>query len=134
MWTRLRVEPSSAVPIWRQIEEGVRMLLLGGSLSSGAAVPSVREMARELRVNPLTVLKAYQRLIDQGLLAVRRGEGTYVAEIPSETVAEYRREILASSAREFAATARAMSSSLADAKQAVARQWAELDAEKGGVQ
>ncbi|MCU0611122.1 MAG: GntR family transcriptional regulator [Candidatus Eisenbacteria bacterium] len=134
MWTRLRVEPSSAVPIWRQIEEGVRMLLLGGSLSSGAAVPSVREMARELRVNPLTVLKAYQRLIDQGLLAVRRGEGTYVSEIPSETVAEYRREILASSAREFAATARAMSSSLADATQAVARQWAELDAEEGGVQ
>lgn len=74
----LRVDPSDSTPIWSQIEEGVRRLVASGALAAGAAVPSVRELARELRVNPATVAKAYQRLCEAELLVVRRGEGTFV--------------------------------------------------------
>lgn len=50
----------------------------------GTSVPSVRDLARELQVNPATVSKAYQRLTDAGVLTVRRGEGTYVSASPPE--------------------------------------------------
>jgi len=78
----LRIDPRDPRPIWRQIEEGVQHLVARGALPSGAPVPSVRDFARELQVNPATVSKAYQRLTDAGVLTVRRGEGTFVAETP----------------------------------------------------
>ena len=78
----LRIDPRDARPIWRQIEEGVQHLVARGALTSGALVPSVRDLARELQVNPATVSKAYQRLMDSGVLTVRRGEGTFVADEP----------------------------------------------------
>jgi GntR family transcriptional regulator len=78
----LRIDPRDARPIWRQIEEGVQHLVARGALPPGALVPSVRDLARDLQVNPATVSKAYQRLTDAGVLAVRRGEGTFVADTP----------------------------------------------------
>src|SRR5215470_11489676 len=92
--TTLRIDPKDATPIWSQIEEGIRRLVASGALAAGGAVPSVRELARELRVNPATVAKAYQRLCDAGVLAVRRGEGTFVAaEPPALPRAERTREL-----------------------------------------
>ena len=78
----LHIDPRDARPIWRQIEEGVQHLVARGALPAGALVPSVRDLARELQVNPATVSKAYQRLTDAGVLAVRRGDGTYVSDAP----------------------------------------------------
>jgi len=96
----LRVDPRDAVPIWRQIEDGVRRLIAAGSLRPAAAVPSVRELARDLGVNPATVAKAYQRLSDSGLLEVRRGEGTFVAaEPPALARGERAREVREAAAR-----------------------------------
>lgn len=80
----LRIDPADPRPIWRQIEEGVRHLVASGGLAVGTSVPSVRDLARELQVNPATVSKAYQRLTDAGVLTVRRGEGTYVSDAPPE--------------------------------------------------
>ena len=76
------MDPSDSTPIWSQIEEGLRRLVASGALAPGAAVPSVRDLARELSVNPATVAKAYQRLAEAGVLSVRRGDGTYVADAP----------------------------------------------------
>ena len=78
----LHIDPRDARPIWRQIEEGVQHLVARGALPAGALVPSVRDLARELQVNPATVSKAYQRLTDAGVLIVRRGEGTFVSDTP----------------------------------------------------
>jgi GntR family transcriptional regulator len=97
----VRVDPRSPVPIWSQIEEDLRRLLAQGALRSGDAVPSVRDLARELRVNPATVSKAYQRLCDQGVLEVRRGDGTYVAESPPGLPRAERARALAEGARRY---------------------------------
>jgi GntR family transcriptional regulator len=78
----LKVDVGDALPIWRQIEVGMRHLVASGALRPGRAVPSVRDLARDLRVNPMTVSKAYQRLSEQGVLEVRRGEGTFVSTGP----------------------------------------------------
>jgi GntR family transcriptional regulator len=96
MTSFLRIEPADPRPIWRQIEEGVQHLVASGALAAGAPVPSVRDLARELQINPATVSKAYQRLTDAGVLCVRRGDGTYVAEappaLPQETLARKLRD------------------------------------------
>ena len=66
-------------PIYRQLRDRVVAMMLEGVLKEGEAIPSVRQVATEYRLNPLTVLKAYQQLSDEGLVEKRRGMGMYVA-------------------------------------------------------
>jgi GntR family transcriptional regulator len=66
-------------PIYRQLRDRVVALMLEGVLKEGEALPSVRQVAMEYRLNPLTVLKAYQQLADEGLVEKRRGLGMFVA-------------------------------------------------------
>ena len=101
----LWVDPKDAVPLWRQIEEGVRRLVARGGLRAGATVPSVRDLAAQLQVNPATVSKAYQRLTDAGVLEVRRGEGTFVAMAPPAMSRGERSRALREGAARFAALA-----------------------------
>jgi GntR family transcriptional regulator len=109
------INPTAAAPIWRQIEDGVRRMINLGSLTPGAAVPSVRDLARELRVNPNTVARAYQHLIDSGVLVTRRGDGTYVADVPSQPRKAERTEALRKAAANYAGTALAIGASVEDA-------------------
>jgi GntR family transcriptional regulator len=66
-------------PIYRQLRDRVVAMMLEGVLKEGEALPSVRQVAGEYRLNPLTVLKAYQQLADEGLVEKRRGLGMFVA-------------------------------------------------------
>ena len=66
-------------PIYRQLRDRVVAMMLEGTLKEGEALPSVRQVATEYRLNPLTVLKAYQQLADEGLVEKRRGLGMFVA-------------------------------------------------------
>jgi GntR family transcriptional regulator len=119
MTRTLAIDPADAVPIWKQIEDGVRRLVVGGALAPGSPVPSVRELARELRVNPATVSKAYQRLTDAGVLEVRRGEGTFVAGRSAGVVTTERRELLADEARRYAESAAAIGATREEAEAAL---------------
>jgi GntR family transcriptional regulator len=65
-------------PIYRQLRDRVVAMMLDGLLKDGDALPSVRNVAAEYRVNPLTVLKAYQQLADEQLVEKRRGMGMYM--------------------------------------------------------
>lgn len=65
-------------PIYRQIHDRVVAMILDGGLNEGDPLPSVRTVAADTRVNPLTVLKAYQQLADAGIVESRRGLGMYV--------------------------------------------------------
>jgi GntR family transcriptional regulator len=64
-------------PIWRQLRDLVAGMILDGSLTDGDPLPSVRNVSAEYRVNPLTVLKAYQALADDGVVEKRRGLGMF---------------------------------------------------------
>src|SRR5512141_2241139 len=88
----LTVDPSDAVPLWKQIEENLRRLVASGALRPGAAVPSVRDLARELSINPATV-------------AVKRGEGTFVAEKPPAPARGEREKELETGALRYASLA-----------------------------
>src|SRR5580692_891393 len=71
-------EWNDSQPIYRQLHDRVVAMILDGVLKEGDALPSVRNVAAEYRVNPLTVLKAYQQLADEELVEKRRGLGMYI--------------------------------------------------------
>ncbi len=71
---------SEATPIYVQLCERVLAQILEGAIKPGDALPSVRQVAGELAINPLTVSKAYQTLADEGVVEKRRGLGLYVME------------------------------------------------------
>ena len=128
----LHVDPRDAVPIWKQIEEGMRRLVASGALKPGAAVLSVRDLARDLQVNPATVVRAYQRLVEAGLLVVKRGEGTFVSDaIPTLPKAE-RGRALAEGALRFASSAVTVGASRDEASRALQAAFSRLAPGKEG--
>ncbi|HUN27714.1 MAG TPA: GntR family transcriptional regulator [Steroidobacteraceae bacterium] len=68
-----------SLPIYRQLRDRVVAMILEGILKEGDALPSVRNVAAEFRLNPLTVLKGYQQLVDESLVEKRRGRGMFVS-------------------------------------------------------
>lgn len=67
-------------PIYRQLRDRVVAMILDGVLKQGDALPSVRQVAADFQLNPITVSKAYQELVDDNLVEKRRGLGMYVTE------------------------------------------------------
>lgn len=119
----LHLDFASATPIWSQIEEGLRRLVASSALPPGGSVPSVRDLAKDLRVNPATVAKAYQRLADAGVLTVRRGDGTYVADAPPLLARSERTRALRQAAIRYAALASSLGVTEAEAAEEVASAW-----------
>jgi GntR family transcriptional regulator len=79
-------------PIYRQLRDRVVAMILEGVLKEGDPLPSVRQVAAEYRLNPLTVLKAYQQLVDESLVEKRRGLGMYVSEGASRALMQDERQ------------------------------------------
>ena len=75
-----RVSPSSGVPIYRQLIDQVLTLSASGRLKPGGLLPSVRQVAEELQVNPMTVSKAYSQLERDGVVEMLRGQGMRLRE------------------------------------------------------
>jgi len=79
-------------PIYRQLKEKVLEMMLDGDLKAGDALPSVRQVAADYQLNPITVSKAYQELVDDRLVEKRRGIGMYMTEGASEKLLASERE------------------------------------------
>src|SRR5436190_7397766 len=75
---RMDREWNDSQPIYRQLRDRVVAMILDGTLKEGDPLPSVRTVASENRVNPLTVMKGYQQLVDDGLVESRRGLGMFI--------------------------------------------------------
>ena len=86
------IEWSDGAPIYRQLKDRVVAMLLDGILKPGDALPSVRQVAAEYQLNPITVSRAYQELADEAIVEKRRGLGMYVTEGASEKLLNSERE------------------------------------------
>jgi len=75
------IDPRSPTPLWGQIAARIRVAVAAGELHEGEGLPSVRELARRLRVNPATVAQAYRELAREGFVETRHGSGTFVKAV-----------------------------------------------------
>jgi GntR family transcriptional regulator len=128
-----RVDAKDAVPLWRQIEHGIQRLVGSGALAPGSAVPSVRDLAQELGVNPMTVSKAYQKLAEAGVLEVRRGEGTFVRANPPALARGERARALREQASRLASVALTLGVSEKEALEELKDTFARLKRDGGGA-
>jgi GntR family transcriptional regulator len=90
----LSVDPSSRLPIWRQLTSQIREAVARGRLQPEERLPSVRELSRQVVVNPNTIARVYTELEREGLLNTRPGLGVFVAHPRAELTRKVRRERL----------------------------------------
>lgn len=102
----ISISQSSQKPIYRQIEEKVRSLIVAGELGEGDELPSIRMLAQDLRVSVITVKRAYDDLEDEGFLTSVQGKGCYVSVRNKELFREQRMRMVEEKLDEAAAEAK----------------------------
>ena len=111
---RFAIDLHSGVPVYRQLIDQVRSGIASGSLSDGDQLPTVRQLAVDLAINPNTVMRAYRELELGGLIETHQGTGTFIANKKLEKNSAERDRQLGQMAQEFAARAGAAGFSLED--------------------
>jgi GntR family transcriptional regulator len=118
-----QIDPRSGLPVYRQLMDQLRGYIATGVLPAGGQLPSIRELAKALGINPSTVVKAYGELEHLGVIESRQGRGAFVAEKPPKWPVEQRRERLRALAAQLALEATQMGASGSEI----------LDAVKAGI-
>ncbi len=113
------IDARSPTPLYAQIAERVRLAIATGALGSAAPLPSVRQLAAELRVNPATVIQAYRELESQGFVEIRHGAGTFVRELAPGRRSKERSKHAVRLVRRLVAEAHRAGVSLAELQQAI---------------
>ena len=113
------IDARSPVPLYAQIAERVRLAIATGALGRAASLPSVRQLAAELRVNPATVIQAYRELEQQGFVEIRHGAGTFVRELAPGRRARERSHQAAALVRRLLADARRLGVSVPELQRAI---------------
>lgn len=90
----LEIDHHSGVPIYRQIKDQIREQIMAGRLKEGEQLISVRELAMQLKVTPVTISKAYSAMEAEGLLERRRGIGLFIAEIHSDKMEQTKEDMV----------------------------------------
>jgi GntR family transcriptional regulator len=111
---RFAIDLHSGVPVYRQLIDQVRSGIASGSLTAGDQLPTVRQLAVDLAINPNTVMRAYRELELGGLIETHQGTGTFIANKKLEKNSAERERQLAQMAGEFAARAGAAGFTLED--------------------
>lgn len=101
----LRLDHHSGEPIYRQIIEQVKYGVASGQLSPGEQLPSIRELAGQLKINPRTVVKVYQQLQDAGLVVKNHGQGVFISACQSGQPRAARKKVLIEMAQRLLAEA-----------------------------
>jgi GntR family transcriptional regulator len=109
-----QIDPHSGVPVYRQMMDQAKYYVAAGTLKAGDMLPSIRELAQSLSVNPTTVVKAYTELEHAGVIEMRHGKGAFVMEGASARSEREREKALRRLARQLAVEATQMG---ADQKQ-----------------
>ena len=90
----IKVDTKSAVPIYSQIIEQIKYSIASKSLKSGDKLPSIRELAGQLVINPNAVIKAYTELEREGIIATKKGQGSFISDAPVTMIKSERVKII----------------------------------------
>jgi GntR family transcriptional regulator len=104
----LQIDPHTGVPVYRQVMDQIKYYVASGSLAAGARLPSIRELSKELHVNPTTVVKSYSELAHEGVIEMRHGAGAFVTEGSTKMSAREKERALRRVARQLAIEAAQM--------------------------
>ena len=101
----IKINPHSGVPVYRQVMDQIRYYVGSGTLKCGARLPSIRELARALAVNPTTIVKAYTELQHAGVIDMKHGKGAFLTDAGGRISRAEQRQILRRLARPLAVEA-----------------------------
>ena len=105
----ITIDEQNPVPIFQQITRQVKMRVISGELAAGSPVPSIRELAVRLSVNPNTVGKAFRELEREGIIVMKRGVGAFVADNPPEAfVSGFSDTVVDTKVRDLVKTAKSL--------------------------
>ncbi len=127
-----RVSFEPGVPLYEQVVYAARKAMVGGQMRAGDPFPSVRTLSRELKINPNTAHKVVAELLSAGLIEVRVGVGTIVAESPSSTASE-RSQLMKQDLEKIVVQARQLGLELDDVLDAIVRHWERLADQSASV-
>ena len=97
----LHIDYNSPEPIYRQAVEQIKLLVVSGALLPGDRMPSIRELAKSLKINPTTAAKIYNELAHDGVIILRQGQGAFVSETIKRLAPQEVRRIVAGHARKM---------------------------------
>ena len=117
-----QIDPRSPTPLYAQIASRVRVAVAAAELQPGDALPSVRQLAARLRVNPATVVQAYRDLETEGFVEMRQGTGTFVREVRPERRADERANQATTMVRQMITEAGRLGVSLEELHAAIAQE------------
>jgi GntR family transcriptional regulator len=124
------IDVHGGVPIYRQVIEQVRRLIMTGQMAEGAQLESVNKLSTRLKVNPMTISKAYSFLVQEGLLERRRGVGLFVARLQSDEKKEIKSSLLEEALRKATSLAVQMDISEREAMDLFAKIFKEIKSQK----
>lgn len=129
----LRLDHHSGEPIYRQIVERVKYMIACGRLAEEERLPSIRELAKDLKINPRTVVRAYEELRAAGLVVMRHGQGAFVASDRGRMPAAARKKAIADLARRLLSEASRMGADEEEVMEIVAGVAEEMNGRKTEV-
>ncbi len=116
------VDPRSPTPLYAQIAARLRVAVASGELKPGDALPSVRQLAGKLRINPATVVQAYRELEVEGLVSTKQGAGSFVLDVSADKRQKDRQTEARRLVREMLSTAASLGIPTADLRAAIERE------------
>ena len=118
-----RLDHQSGEPIYRQIVEQIKFKTASGQLKAGERLPSIREMAKDLKINPRTVVKAYEELQAAGLVVRRQGQGVFITDSQATLPVRVRHKAIEDLARRLLAEAARMGADGEEVQEILKQVW-----------
>jgi GntR family transcriptional regulator len=122
---RVTFEPG--IPIWEQVIYAAKKAVISGQMRTGDPFPSVRTLSKELKINPNTAHKVIAQLVTEGLIEVRPGLGTMIAEYPSSSTAAERSNLLKRELERVVVEAKKLGLDLDEVTEGLTQHWNRLD-------
>lgn len=124
----LQIDAHSGLPVYRQMVDQIKYYVASGTLKAGNQLPSVRELAQQLSINPTTVVKAYNELEQEQVIDLRHGKGAFVAErLGSSTVSAFERDkVVRRLARQLAVESQQIGASYTFVQDVLEQEWDQI--------
>ncbi len=103
-----QIDPQSGIPVYRQVMDQIKYYVASGAIKGGDQLPSIRDLAQSLTVNPTTIVKAYNELVHEGVMDLRQGKGAFVSAQTSDFSVADREKALRRISRQLAVEAAQM--------------------------